>query len=132
MLGGEIFVSKIPSVTITQLATVIAPECEQQIIGIRPGEKLHEIMISEDDARLTIEFNNHFVIQPTHSFWKPKYFLVGQTGNPCPEGFHYSSDTNTWWLTDDEVGARVEDVQKSRTDVHAPTSPNTRVNVGGG
>ena len=131
MLGGEIFVSKIPSVTITQLATIIAPECKQQIIGIRPGEKLHEIMISEDDARLTIEFDGHYVIQPTHSFWNPKDFLVERTGTPCPEGFRYSSDTNSWWLTDDEVAALVENVQQSHGGPHGPTATEPRFIVGG-
>lgn len=131
MLGGETFISKIPSVTITQLANVIAPECKQQIIGIRPGEKLHETMISEDDARLAIEYDKHYVIQPTHSFWNPKDYLDGRPGKPCPEGFRYSSDTNSWWLTDDEIAALVEDVLKNHRDPDVPTATEPRFIVGG-
>lgn len=131
MLGGETFVSKIPSVKVTQLAEAIAPQCEQQIIGIRPGEKLHEIMISEEDARLTIEFDNHYVIQPTHSFWNPKDFLDGRPGQLCPEGFQYSSDTNSWWLTDQEIADLVESVEKKQGQYDAPTATEPRFIVGG-
>jgi len=131
MLGGETFISKIPSVTITQLANVIAPECQQQIIGIRPGEKLHETMISEEDARLALEFDNHYVIQPTHSFWNPKGYLDARPGKPCPDGFHYSSDTNSWWLSDDEVAALVDDVQKNHKDPDIPSATEPRFIVGG-
>ena len=131
MLGGEIFVSKIPSVMVTQLARVIAPDCEQQIIGIRPGEKLHEIMISEDDARVSIEFDNHYVIQPTHSFWNPKDFLSDRPGKPCAEGFTYSSATNDWWLTDDEVAQLAKDVQERSGYEALPAANEPRFIVGG-
>ena len=131
MLGGEIFVSKIPSATVTQLATVIAPECEQQFIGIRPGEKLHEMMISEDDARMTIEFDRHYVIQPTHSFWNPKDFLEGHSGVSCPEDFRYSSDKNDWWLTDEEVSALVETVKTGHGEFIPPLATEPKFIVGG-
>lgn len=106
MIGGEIFVPKIPSVRVTDLARVIGPDCEQVNIGIRPGEKLHEIMVPEDDARLTIEYDDRFVIQPSHSFWNQSSFLTagnGKGGRLCSEGFCYSSDNNDWWLTDEEI-----------------------------
>jgi len=131
MMGGETFISKIPSVTITQLANIIAPECHQKIIGIRPGEKLHETMISEEDARLAIEYDDHYVIQPTHSFWNPKDYLDTRPGKPCLDGFHYSSNTNSWWLTDDDVSALVEGVQKNQGVVEVPPATEPRFIVGG-
>lgn len=131
MLGGEILVPKIPSVRVTQLAQVIAPECEQHIIGIRPGEKLHETMISEDDARLTIEFEEHFVIQPSHSYWNPKDFLSGQPGKPCPESFRYSSDNNSWWLSDQEIAAMADEVRRGTTDFDLPPATEPNFIVGG-
>ena len=125
MVGGETFVSKIPSVTIKQLANVIGPECEHKVIGIRPGEKLHETLISEDDARLSIEFENHYIIQPTHSIWNPQNYLQQGSGNPCSEGFHYSSDENDWWLSDEEILSLVQNV-KNQSRIHdlpTPTEP---------
>lgn len=131
MLGGEIFVPKIPSVKVTQLANIIAPECEQQTIGIRPGEKLHETMVPEDDARVTIEFDDYFVIQPSHSYWNSKEFLAAHPGTPCKEGFHYSSDNNTWWLNDEEIGSLTKMVESElgAGDLPMPTEP--RFHVGG-
>ena len=125
MLGGEICVPKIPSVRITDLVRVMAPDCEHQIIGIRPGEKLHEVMVPEDDARLTIEFDDYYVIQPSHSYWNKKDFLDGRQGEPCPDGFKYGSDTNTWWLSDEEIAALVDMVKAdSNIDVlPKPTEP---------
>lgn len=93
MKGGEIFVPKIPSMTITDLASAIAPECRLEMVGIRPGEKLHEVLVPEDDARRTVEFGEYFIIQPELSFWsESSAALVG--GKPCADGFSYSSDTN--------------------------------------
>ena len=112
MIGGEIFVPKIPSVRITDLARVIAPECEQEVIGIRPGEKLHEVMVPEDDARLTLEFDDHYVIQPSHPFWNRKDYAAGLGGQTCSDGFRYSSDRNTWWLTDDDIASLVAAVKR--------------------
>ncbi len=98
MHGGEIFVPKIPSLNIMDLAKAIAPNCEYKFVGIRAGEKLHEIMIPEDDARRTLEFDNFFVIQPEHHFWEIENTNY-QHGKTCPDGFKYSSDTNTQWLS---------------------------------
>jgi len=108
MQGGEILIPKIPSVRIMDLVRVIASDCEHKVIGIRPGEKLHEVMVPEDDARLTIEFDDRYVIQPSHSYWNKEAFLDGRPRKPCPDGFKYSSDSNEWWLTDDEIASLVE------------------------
>ena len=92
MVGGELFVPKLPSMNIMDLAKVIAPECKTKIIGIRPGEKLHELMITRDDARRTLEFKDHYMIQPDFYFWKRRY--NHNAGKPVPEDFEYSSDNN--------------------------------------
>ncbi|WP_338751615.1 UDP-N-acetylglucosamine 4,6-dehydratase (inverting) [Bacillus sp. FJAT-52991] len=107
MHGGEIFVPKIPSMTVTDLARAIAPECEIDIIGIRPGEKLHEAMIMEDDARHTKEFDTYYVIQPEFPWWSEEYTAAGQS---LPDGFKYTSDSNTEWLTVEELRELVEEM----------------------
>jgi len=107
MHGGEIFVPKIPSMRITDLARAVAPDCETKIIGIRPGEKLHEIMVPEDDAHHTVEYGEHFSILPTFHNWSAEEYLSENGGKLCPDGFSYSSDTNTHWLTMDELRAMV-------------------------
>lgn len=102
MQGGEIFVPKIPSMKITDLAEALAPGMPKKIVGIRPGEKLHEVMCPADDYHLTLEFPDHYVIQPTIKFTGAIDFTrnaLGETGVAVPEGFQYSSDTNTQWLT---------------------------------
>ncbi|PFP22907.1 UDP-N-acetylglucosamine 4,6-dehydratase (inverting) [Bacillus sp. AFS073361] len=96
MNGGEIFVPKIPSMKVTDLAKAIAPDCEVEVIGIRPGEKLHETMITEDDARRTVEFDTHYVIQPEFPWWNDKYT---SSGKPLQDGFSYVSNTNKHWLS---------------------------------
>ncbi|HWL11571.1 MAG TPA: polysaccharide biosynthesis protein, partial [Ureibacillus sp.] len=96
MNGGEIFVPKIPSMKVTDLAEAIAPDCEIEVIGIRPGEKLHETMITEDDARRTVEFDTHYVIQPEFPWWNDKYT---SSGKPLQDGFSYVSNTNEHWLS---------------------------------
>ncbi|MDP6561560.1 MAG: UDP-N-acetylglucosamine 4,6-dehydratase (inverting) [Candidatus Peribacteraceae bacterium] len=99
MKGGEVFVPKIPSMKITDLAEVVAPECKQNIIGIRPGEKLHESMLSEDEARHTVETEDGFIIQPEDSLWTREKWPEANV----PDGFRYSSDTNTQWLTHEQL-----------------------------
>ncbi|MER2000972.1 MAG: UDP-N-acetylglucosamine 4,6-dehydratase (inverting) [Solibacillus sp.] len=96
MHGGEIFIPKIPSMNIMDLAKAIAPHCETKIIGIRPGEKLHEAMIMEDDARHTVEYDTYYVIEPEFSFWAKKH---SENGRELFEGFEYTSDKNSDWLT---------------------------------
>lgn len=105
MQGGEIFVPKIPSMKVTDLAAAIAPECRTEVVGIRPGEKLHEIMVPEDDARHTVEYPDYFAILPTIQSWDSGFNTEG--GRPCAEGFSYSSDNNTHWLTTDELRAMI-------------------------
>lgn len=96
MQGGEIFVPKIPSMNIMDLAQAIAPDCQIKYIGIRPGEKLHEALISEDEARHTVELEKMYVIQPLHPWWQMVDWPQAQA---LPEGFCYTSDTNTDWLS---------------------------------
>jgi UDP-N-acetylglucosamine 4,6-dehydratase/5-epimerase len=129
MKGGEIFVPKIPSVRLTDLARVIAPECEHEVIGIRPGEKLHETLVSEDDSRLTFEFDDRFVIQPIHSYWKEQPVKPG--GTQCAEGYRYSSDTNTWWLSDAEIAELVKEVESEPNMPDKPSATEPRLRTGG-
>jgi UDP-N-acetylglucosamine 4,6-dehydratase len=101
MHGGEVFVPKIPSTKIVDLARVIAPEAEIEVVGIRPGEKLHEIMIHRDESRSTIELDDRFVVQPEAHLWFRHDW--SQEGVLVPDGFKYTSDGNDWWLTDAEI-----------------------------
>lgn len=103
MIGGEIFIPKLPSTSIMDLIEAIAPNCECETIGIRPGEKLHEIMIPRDDARNAIDYGNFFVIQPPHAWWDDKAFIDKNGGIPCSKNFEYSSETNNVWLSVDEI-----------------------------
>lgn len=103
MEGGEIFIPKIPSMGIMDVAQVVAPECRTEIIGIRPGEKLHEIMITEDDAINTAEFDSHYVIQPASSWWDAKAYMERKGGKTVPEQFSYSSDNNTVWMSQQDL-----------------------------
>jgi len=96
MHGGEIFVPKIPSMRLVDLAEIIGPGCQVEYIGIRPGEKLHEVLVSEDESRQTLETEDMFVIQPSHPWWKSENWF---NAKPVPQGFRYSSDTNERWLT---------------------------------
>ena len=104
MWGGEIFVPKIPSYRIMDVAQAIAPECKINVVGVRPGEKIHEEMITETDAINTIEFDNYFVILPSFApSWCVSDFMKKFNGKPCPEGFRYNSGTNTQWLSTEEI-----------------------------
>ncbi|WP_457594221.1 UDP-N-acetylglucosamine 4,6-dehydratase (inverting) [Hydrogenimonas sp.] len=105
MQGGEIFIPKIPSMKMTELAKAMAPDLPQKIIGIRPGEKLHEIMCPADDSHLTLEFDDHYVIQPTIQFAHKSDFIqnrLGEQGEPVKQGFEYNSGNNTQWLTHEQ------------------------------
>ncbi len=105
MNGGEVFVPKIPSYRIIDVAKAVAPEAKIKVVGIRAGEKLHELMIPEDEARLTLEFPDHFVIQPDFHWWTSMEKLMKTGGLPCPDGFSYRSNTNDKWLTVEEIRA---------------------------
>src|SRR5262249_37930941 len=100
MNGGELFVPKIPSMRMTELARAMAPNLPHEIVGIRPGEKLHEVMITEDDARLTLELDDRFVICPQKPNWQ-KDHLLKLGAKPVAEDFRYSSEINTEWLDGD-------------------------------
>ncbi len=106
MQGGEVFVPKLPSVNIMELARMMAPECTHEIIGIRPGEKVHECLISTDEARQTIMYEDRYVILPTHPWWGSSDYSDGE---PLPEGFTYASDLNDMQLTENELREMIDD-----------------------
>ena len=105
MHGGEIFVPKIPSMKLLEMAQAIAPDCQIDCVGIRPGEKLHEVLVSEDEARNTTETSDMFVIQPAHAWWRRENW---KDGVPLAEGFRYASDANSQWLSAQQLYALVE------------------------
>lgn len=107
MHGGEIYVKKIPSMKVVDLATAIAPECKQTEVGIRPGEKLHEVMITRSDARHTLEFDDYFIIEPEYDWWDKKAF---PNGKRLEDGFVYSSDNNTEWLSVEEMRRKLKEL----------------------
>ena len=108
MRGGEIFVPKISSMKIMDLAEVIAPDAKRKIIGIRPGEKLNEVLLTEEEALHSKEFDKYFVIEPEFPFWHKDNF---QDGKPLPVGFKYTSDTNTEWLTKEKMAELLKNIE---------------------
>jgi UDP-N-acetylglucosamine 4,6-dehydratase len=102
MSGGEVFVPKIPSMRLVDLAAALAPGCRVQVTGIRPGEKLHEVLVNEDEAHHTVELDDMFVIKPLFQWWSDENWDIGR---PLPDGFRYASDTNLHWLTAEELRA---------------------------
>jgi UDP-N-acetylglucosamine 4,6-dehydratase len=111
MCGGEVFVPKIPSTKIMDLAKAIAPEAAIEITGIRPGEKLHEVLVHEDEARTTVEMSDMFVVQPAVSPWFG--YDWQDKGKSLPDGFRYTSDTNPQWLTVEQIRAMVASLDTS-------------------
>jgi UDP-N-acetylglucosamine 4,6-dehydratase len=111
MHGGEVFVPKIPSMKVVDLAKVVAPEARIDVIGIRPGEKLHEVLISEDEARTVVEMDDMFVVQPAEAMWFGRDWE--KKGKPISDGFRYASNTNTEWLSVDQIAKIVEQVEES-------------------
>ena len=110
MVGGEVFVPKIPSTRICDLAKAIAPQSELEVVGIRPGEKLHEVLIHEDEARTTIELEDMFVVLPSAQeigFARQCWLAWAGKGHALPDGFRYTSDTNPRWLSVEEIKALV-------------------------
>jgi UDP-N-acetylglucosamine 4,6-dehydratase len=108
MCGGELFVPKIPSMNIMDLAKAIAPECKTKTVGIRAGEKIHELMITRDDARKTLEFDKFYVIQPDFMFWDRRCTWNG--GPKVPDDFEYNSGTNPWRLSVDEMKEMIDNL----------------------
>lgn len=107
MQGGEIFIPKIPSMKVVDLAKIVAPKSKIEYIGIRPGEKIHECLLTEDEVRNSLEFKDYFVYQIKHQWFERKY-LKG--GKPLPEGFSYSSDKNRVWLTTTQLKKMLEEL----------------------
>ncbi len=115
MQGGEIFVPKIPSMKMTDMAKAIAPHLPQKVIGIRPGEKMHEVMCPLDDSHLTLEFNDHFVIKPSITFSSPMDYTknkLGEKGKLVKQGFEYNSRDNTIWLSENELLQKLKSLKK--------------------
>lgn len=105
MNGGEIFVPKIPSMKIMDLAEVIAPQAQKEIIGRRPGEKLHEALITQEEAKHAKEYDNYFIIEPEFPFWGA---WKSEGGKPLPDGFQYTSENNSQWLTEENLKRIIE------------------------
>ncbi len=105
MQGGEVFVPKIPSMRITDLANTIAPKAKREVIGIRPGEKLHEILLTEEEARHAKEFDHYFVIEPEFPYWIENSI---EGGKALPDGFRYTSDNNSKWLSQEKLKKMVK------------------------
>lgn len=105
MHGGEIFIPKIPSMKLIHLAEAVAPGCMVEYIGIRPGEKLHEVLLSEDEARTAVEVEEMFVIKPSHPWWQKGNWV---NARQLPPDFRYASDTNEQWLTQDQLQELIE------------------------
>jgi UDP-N-acetylglucosamine 4,6-dehydratase (inverting) len=109
MAGGEVFVPKIPSYRIPDLAEAIAPACKHEIVGVRPGEKLHEEMITETDALNSLEFEDYYVMLPSTPLWSVAEYAERFNGRRCRSGFSYSSGTNSQWLTIEELRALIRE-----------------------
>ena len=108
MFGGEIYVKKIPSMNIIDLANVVVPSAEHEIVGIRPGEKLHEQMIGEEDSASTYEYKDHFKILPATNTTSTNNLMIG-TGKLVSEDFSYSSDNNKNWMSISSLKSWIED-----------------------
>ena len=115
MHGGEIFVPKIPSMKLLDMAQAVAPDCEIECVGIRPGEKLHEVLLSEDEARNAVETDDMFVIQPAHNWWNKNNWVHARH---LPEDFRYASDNNPDWLSHEDLFRLLES-----SSVGSPSSP---------
>ena len=118
MHGGEIFVPKIPSMKMTDMAKALAPNLPQEIIGIRPGEKLHEVMCPLDDSHLTLEFKDHFVIKPSITFSTPIDYTknnLNEKGKAVKQGFEYNSRDNTIWLSHQDLLNKLAQTQKEES-----------------
>jgi UDP-N-acetylglucosamine 4,6-dehydratase len=107
MKGGEVFVPKIPSMGVSDIADTLAPGVPRRIVGIRPGEKIHEVLITADESRQAFEFDDYYAIHPAFAFWRPDY----DVGEELPPGFRYSSDINETWLSRDEIRTLAGQVQ---------------------
>ncbi len=107
--GGEVFVPKIPSMSLLDLARVVGPDCTVNEVGIRPGEKLHEVLVSEDESRQTVELDDMYVVQPAHPWWTAHPWTEARL---LADGFRYASDNNPWQLSADELRQMVEQIER--------------------
>jgi UDP-N-acetylglucosamine 4,6-dehydratase len=121
MKGCEIFVPKIPSMRVVDLAKSIVPECRHKTVGIRPGEKLHEVLLTEDEARRTLEFDDHFVIYP-HLTEPEGQVDHTNTGRPVKEDFRYSSDSNTEWLSEETLLQIINDNESQHASIQSASN----------
>jgi len=110
MSGGEVFVPKIPSMKLLDLAKALAPKAQIKTIGIRPGEKLHEVLVSGDEARSTVELDDMYVVQPAEAFWFGREWE--NQGRPLEDGFRYTSDTNQDWLSVDQLREIIRPIEE--------------------
>ncbi len=101
MLGGELFIPKIPSVKIMDIKEVVAPDCRHKVVGIRPGEKLHEVLLPLEESRRALEFSDMYIVEPSFEWWERGNFH--RQGTRCAEGFEYNSQNNPQWLKKDEI-----------------------------
>ncbi len=106
MHGGEVFVPKVPSMRITDLAEAVAPGCRIELLGIRPGEKVHEVLVAEDEARQTVELDDMYVITPLFQWWGGERW---QEGKPLPDGFRFASESNMTWLTPGQLRSMIDE-----------------------
>lgn len=106
--GGETFISKIPSFKITDLAQAILPGCQMPEVGIREGEKLHEVMVTKEDSMLAYEYEKHYIVYPHFEWWQESRIQAG--GKKVEPGFEYSSGTNTTWLSTEEIAEKLKTV----------------------
>ena len=111
MQGGEVFVPKIPSMKVVELAAAMAPDLPTETIGIRPGEKLHEVLVTKDEARMTYELDDRYIIAPAFAFWKAEYSL-GPAAVPVAEEFEYASEKNNSWISTAKMADLLEDLDK--------------------
>ncbi len=122
MRGGEIFVPKIPTATVLDMAKAIAPQATYETVGIRPGEKLHESLISEEEGRTTYAYDDHYVIRPNFPWWS--HDETNDAGELVPDGFSFTSDSNSWWLTVAELTEMIAKVARTNEDdLLRPTIP---------
>lgn len=113
MIGGELFIPKIPSMKIMDLKSAVSPDAKTKIIGIRPGEKLHEVLLPEEESRKALEFKNMFIVEPNFEWWIPGKHHRG--GKRCADGFEYNSNKNKQWLTQKQLSAIVNEEIKRQS-----------------
>jgi UDP-N-acetylglucosamine 4,6-dehydratase len=108
MQGGEVFIPKIPSMRVVDLAHAIAPDCKVEYTGIRPGEKIHEVLVSKDEARQVLETEDKYIIEPAHPWWEQGNW---EDAKQVPEGFEFTSDNNKDWLSEEDLKKLLREIE---------------------